>query len=294
MLERPGGTNIEFHGLAFLTGTLGAAVFCDAFNGVTDDPDCDPVNTSYCLRWMPAGGPFPTVTDIDAYGSYCPNLYGFNVYTTNGGMGNRYYSAEDGLKEMVYAQVCNEDLGGDTNYRTVLDGVSWHHMTRRDGNALEPEDLCPRDTPSIIDGALSEIGAALRWGFGVVDNADIPKLVSAEALTDCQGTGQYPNDVRDGPLVIRVNRLYPNEPNPFNPTTRIRFSLAQRGRAKIVIYDLVGRTIKTLVDAPIEAGHHSVTWDGRNESGQRVSSGVYWMQMQTDTYSSKKKMVALK
>jgi hypothetical protein len=209
-------------------------------------------------------------------------------------MGNRYYSAEDGSKEMAYAQVCNEDLSADMNYRTILDGVSWHHMTRRDPNASDPDELCPRGTVSIIEGMLSEMGAALRWGFGISENEAIPRLVSADALADCQGTGQYPNDVGDGPLSIRVNRLYQNEPNPFNPDTRIRFSLAEASRAVIVIYDLAGRVVKTVFDASVDPGPHSVVWDGTDDAGRRVGSGVYWMQMKAGTYSSNKKMVILK
>ena len=91
-----------------------------------------------------------------------------------------------------------------------------------------------------------------------------------------------------------MNRLFQNRPNPFNPTTDIRFSIAQAGRVEVAIYDVNGRLVKTLVDGKIEAGLHSVVWDGTNNLGAKVGSGVYWSKMRTEEYVSKKQMVILK
>jgi len=299
-LEEPGGQGIEYHGLAFMNNILGATLICDAFNGYTQDPDCGDENESYCLQWMPVpGGPFTTTIDVDAYGSYCPNLYGFNVFDLNGGMGNRYYDADDPAwpKQMFYGQVCNEDLTEDANYRTVLDGVSWHHMTARDPGAAEIDDRCPRDVPSIVWGSLNEIGAGLAWGFsggplGQYEN--IPKLTSTQELAECQGTYTIASDVDDEVGALRVNRLYQNQPNPFNPMTTIRFSLAQPGQIEIAIYDVNGRLVRTLVDGKKEAGTHSVVWNGTNDRDVKVGSGVYWSQMKTGQFISNKQLVILK
>ena len=91
-----------------------------------------------------------------------------------------------------------------------------------------------------------------------------------------------------------MNRLYQNRPNPFNPTTEIHFSLAQAGSVRISIYDVTGQLVKTLVNGRKDAGPHSVVWDGTNDLGKPVGSGIYWSKMSTDTYSSNKKMVILK
>jgi hypothetical protein len=300
-IEEPGGIDIEGHGLAFLNGVLGATVFCEAFNGITDDPNCAPPDTSFCVRYLPvAGGPFTTETDIDGYGNYCPNLYGFNVFGLTGdGEGNRYYRGEraDG-KEMFYAQVCNDYTSVDPpepgNYRTVLDGISWHHMTKR-VDAGSPDDLnCPRDTPSIVDGSLSEIRAAMNWIFDVGPRGEIPLVTNAKILAVCQGTWTIPVDVGDEPMTLRVNRLYQNEPNPFNPRTVIKFSLAHEGPVKITIYDVSGRQVKTLVDGKAKAGLNSVVWDGTDDNDHKVGSGVYWSQMKVGAFLSNKKMVILK
>ncbi len=73
-----------------------------------------------------------------------------------------------------------------------------------------------------------------------------------------------------GQLVLRDNR-----PNPFNPQTQISFDLPSAGPASLRVYDLSGRLVATLVDAPLTAGSHSATWDGTDLNGQAVASGVY-------------------
>ena len=70
-----------------------------------------------------------------------------------------------------------------------------------------------------------------------------------------------------------------NYPNPFNPTTRINFSLPERSHVSIVVYDPAGRQVTTLVSSTLPAGINEVTWDGRNASGDPVSSGVYFYRL---------------
>ncbi|MFQ5584064.1 MAG: FlgD immunoglobulin-like domain containing protein, partial [Calditrichia bacterium] len=69
--------------------------------------------------------------------------------------------------------------------------------------------------------------------------------------------------------------LYQNYPNPFNPTTEIRFALAEGGRVELKIYDLLGREVKTLLGECRDPGRYIVQWDGTNDAGQPVASGVY-------------------
>ena len=66
-----------------------------------------------------------------------------------------------------------------------------------------------------------------------------------------------------------------NFPNPFNPITTIRYSLADAGRARLVIYNLAGQQVRTLVDADLPPGAYSVSWDGRDGQGRAVASGAY-------------------
>lgn len=85
-----------------------------------------------------------------------------------------------------------------------------------------------------------------------------------------------------------------NYPNPFNASTAISFSLPDRGNAKLAIYDIAGRRVRTLIDDIIDAGGHSVVWNGRNSAGQVVSSGVYFYKLNSEGYTDTKRMLLLK
>ena len=74
----------------------------------------------------------------------------------------------------------------------------------------------------------------------------------------------------------RVNALFQNRPNPFNPATVIPFTLASPGRVEIRVFDVAGRLVRTLVDAALPAGDHVARWNGDTNHGARAASGVYF------------------
>jgi len=88
--------------------------------------------------------------------------------------------------------------------------------------------------------------------------------------------------------------LYQNYPNPFNPSTRIRYELPKAAYVSIVIYNSRGQQVRTLVRENKPAGYHEVRWDGRNESGVPVSSGVYVYRIHAGNVTDVKKMVLLR
>ncbi len=88
--------------------------------------------------------------------------------------------------------------------------------------------------------------------------------------------------------------LSQNYPNPFNPQTSIRYALPQDAQVKLVIYNVLGQKIKTLVDEFQSAGHKVVWWDGKDERGDQVASGVYFYRLKADEFSEAKKMLLVK
>lgn len=84
-------------------------------------------------------------------------------------------------------------------------------------------------------------------------------------------------------------QLYQNYPNPFNPSTKIKFDIIKTTNAKIVIYDMLGRVVETLVNSQLRPGTYEATW---NASG--YSSGIYFFRLITDEYSATNKMVLMK
>ena len=95
-------------------------------------------------------------------------------------------------------------------------------------------------------------------------------------------------------LVPEVFALHQNYPNPFNPTTQIRYDLPLDKYVTIIIYDVMGRKIKSLINAIQEAGYRSITWDATNDLGQPVSAGMYIYTIQAGEFRQTRKMVLLK
>jgi hypothetical protein len=89
--------------------------------------------------------------------------------------------------------------------------------------------------------------------------------------------------------------LHANVPNPFNPTTVIRYDVPNNGGdVSLRIYDAAGRMVKTLVTGTLAAGQRSITWDGHDDAGQPVASGVYFCRLTAPGYTNTHKMVLLK
>ena len=85
-----------------------------------------------------------------------------------------------------------------------------------------------------------------------------------------------------------------NYPNPFNPTTLIRYELSEESPVRLIIYNVTGQEIKLLIDEEQSAGYKSVTWDGRDNDGRAVATGIYFYRLNVRGFSQTKKMVLLK
>ncbi len=101
--------------------------------------------------------------------------------------------------------------------------------------------------------------------------------------------------------IIQPNRnkaslflLRQNYPNPFNPNTTISFNLPRESPVKLVVYDVTGRQVKTLISARYPAGSHQIQWNGRDDHGNAVASGSYAYRIQAGNYIQSKKMMLLK
>jgi hypothetical protein len=88
--------------------------------------------------------------------------------------------------------------------------------------------------------------------------------------------------------------LSQNYPNPFNGSTVIKFAIAEREKASLRIYDLLGREVRTLIDEPLESGNHSIVWDGRDDIGMDVPSGIYFYRVLSASYEDSKRMVIVR
>ena len=97
-----------------------------------------------------------------------------------------------------------------------------------------------------------------------------------------------------GTTIPKAYSLDQNAPNPFNPNTTIRYGLPKTSFVDLVIYDMLGREVRRLVQEALPAGYHTVVWDGRNSHGLEVASGVYFYQIRSDDFREMKKMTLIK
>ncbi len=85
-----------------------------------------------------------------------------------------------------------------------------------------------------------------------------------------------------------------NYPNPFNPETTISFDLPQKDKVELVVYNLKGQKVKTLINDEVDKGRHTIIWNGTNNQGKEVASGVYYYRLSCGNYTKTNKMVLIK
>lgn len=98
------------------------------------------------------------------------------------------------------------------------------------------------------------------------------------------------DDLSELPVRFTLGQNYPN---PFNPTTAIPFEMPKAGAVQLSVLNILGQEVVTLIDGFMSAGTHQVVWDGRNETGKQVASGVYFYRLSTATETAVKKMLLI-
>ncbi len=125
-------------------------------------------------------------------------------------------------------------------------------------------------------------GTGFAWSemYGASAPADV--MFVRLIIDDIAGQGRGGTGNGGLPGAPSRARLLQNAPNPFNPSTRITFELAQAGPAELTIYDAAGRRVRTLLrESRVSAGTHALHWDGRSDSGDPAASGIYFYRLQT-------------
>lgn len=159
----------------------------------------------------------------------------------------------------------------------------------------------------------SEVDGGYRMGLiDLTGTATIPSGNAQIAVITYEGDGELSvssaivvdNDATEMNVEITNSKLETvlpteyslgqNQPNPFNPSTDISFSLPIAGQVKLVVYNILGAEVATLVDEVRSAGVHRVSWNGTNSSGQQVASGIYLYRLTAGDFAATKKMLLLK
>ncbi len=192
----------------------------------------------------------------------------------------------------------------------------------QDGEEVESYEGClvtltnvtVSDTGSYDWSVVDESGVACLIDNDMADEAAdafLGALEIGQSLSSVTGIfvfsfGTYKIEVRDmadlGEVGIGDNvdlqpytyKLYPNFPNPFNPETRIRFDIPESKRVKVIIYDILGHHVRTLTNRDYDRGYHVLNWNGRNDAGAMVSSGVYICRIKAGEFIDHNKMTLVR
>jgi hypothetical protein len=183
----------------------------------------------------------------------------------------------------------------DNFIRIMAYSTSQAHTT---GDGTEGEII--RVTFKATNGLLS-LPPTISFGLGALDlpgTSMAPEILNvACSYPDTSEMVSFSTTnlgviAQDG-IPVQYN-LSQNYPNPFNPSTKISFDLVNPGQTTLIVYNLLGQKITTLINHGMDAGHHSLEWNGLDFSGQPVSSGVYFYELRSEKYIARKKMLLLR
>jgi len=248
------------------------------------------------------GGPIylrPRAT-LKIYNSIIFNnsICGINVFRGHGipmNLGNAYLFVHNSLMQGEYDSI---DIWGynDTHdpHFGFIEIEEWG-ATNLDTNPLfDNSDLAFQyqlspNSPAIGAGTLN---LPNYYTLPLTDIMGNPRITNGEIDMGAYQRGSSA-DI-DETITPSHTALLGNYPNPFNPETTISFFMSSSGNVKINIFNIKGQKIRTITDQYIDVGSHKVVWNGTDDTGRNVSSGIYFYQMQTDKNISTKKMVLMK
>lgn len=152
---------------------------------------------------------------------------------------------------------------------------------RPDPQALslfDQEDVNGNWILQVLDSRTSQVGILTGWGLRIKTIAS--SVVTSSGRADRVGPASF--------------HLHQNQPNPFNPTTTIRYSMQTAGPVTMTVYNLLGQEVRTLVSGRKAAGDHLVQWDGKDRQGAPVASGIYFYRLESEGKSLVRKMLLVK
>jgi hypothetical protein len=151
----------------------------------------------------------------------------------------------------------------------------------------------PQDTWTLLGVGTAPAPAGTAFAQAVIVKVDMDGTQGGSIFWDDARLQRFVIGVADAPMAP-IFALQPNVPNPFNPTTRIDFALAERSAVNLSVYDVTGRLVVTLLDGQFEAGPYAVTWNGRAANGTAAPAGVYCYVLATPGGRSARNMTLVK
>ncbi|MCP4582068.1 MAG: T9SS type A sorting domain-containing protein [candidate division Zixibacteria bacterium] len=187
-------------------------------------------------------------------------------------------------------------LTEDSIYYQAPNGTLWHNYTMRDMIPTAegmPIELAEGETidlnQNFICTSVMDVNFCKLVVWVQADGSD--REVLQTAVVRILDLGSVDVRIANIPSEFRLSQNYPN---PFNAGTSIEYSIKTESHVVLVVYDILGQEIATLVNKFQTPGHHNITWDGRDNSGNILASGMYFYRITTNGSSKSKRMVLLK
>ncbi|MBS1262595.1 MAG: hypothetical protein MAG453_01951 [Calditrichaeota bacterium] len=212
---------------------------------------------------------------------------------TNNGSGNDY-SVYDATAAEVNAALEQYESVAVRFSELTITGVNEFDWSFTDGSGEEfllDDDLIPdTDTETLEIFESLAAGTTISDLTGIVTYSFGTWKVEVRFADDFGTVGVDENFVAQ-PHEFALDPVYPN---PFNPTATVSFSLPRAADVKLIVYNAMGRKVRKLIDAPMQAGRHSGVWNGRDDSGREVASGAYFLRLIAGDRQQVRKMVLMK
>ncbi len=157
---------------------------------------------------------------------------------------------------------------------------------------LSGDDTNSGPSPAIDAGTTDLTLFPTNYSFPDRDLANQRRIYGDDIDIGCYEFPGFTHDTDDTPSYTSYSLS--NYPNPFNPTTTINYSIPRRRNIELAVFNVKGQRIKTLINDVMPSGEHSVIWDGDNDNGVKVASGIYFYKLQAGTYTKTKKMILMK
>jgi hypothetical protein len=205
---------------------------------------------------------------------------------------------------VTYTNLHGVDEQGSGYYQLVLNSKEagsedWYmeYITKPEGEGVPelPGQFVYNEVPNYpsITHAVPSSGPALIYAEYNEDTVTSSVYTAIPDIANFPnpGTGVAGENIDTVPSAVALHQNYPN---PFNPTTNISFELSKKSHVELNIYNAKGELVNTLVNGEKDASYHTVTWNGTDVDGNKVSSGVYVYTLKTDDLTESKSMILLK
>ena len=189
------------------------------------------------------------------------------------------------------------DPGFSPDIVAMVDSVLEYVKALREGGTLKAYFYNPSGQPffpgrwPLPENLTYTNSALLTAGTDGLPLGDLNWYPDKKAIWESMQTGVSSEKHRGLPERFA---LYQNYPNPFNPTTTIAFDLDRSGDVTVAIYNMLGQKVRTLINKKMTKGHHTVRWDGRDDAGNLLASGIYYCRLSADKRHAVRKMLLMK